>query len=308
MGGGFSMAQELADRGWKAVVEELENFQEIAKFLKPAPGAVPELPGVDIHGLSLPLNGIIGGDHILYIDYRKRYDLEARIERAQAAGNQEIVEELRQSKRRAGILVADVAGHRITDALLVAMLHQAFLLGSYYELDMSGSITTRIFENINTRFHESTAVHKYLTAMYGEISVEGKFRFISAGHPAPVVFSREFGKIMKISKDRTISYPPIGILRSGDDVDAPRGAGRFRYKKRYTVNEINLLGQGDILILHTDGLSEHGGGGYFPAGLERCLSEARDLPSRDIAERIRENLLEFARPEDDISFVVIKKV
>jgi serine phosphatase RsbU (regulator of sigma subunit) len=302
------MVQELAERGWKALVDELENFQEIAKFLKPAPGSVPALPGVDIHGVTMPLNGIVGGDHILYIDYRTRYDLDARIARAQAAGHSKIVEQLRLNKERAGILVADVAGHRITDALLVAMLHQAFLLGSYYELDRYGSITTRVLENINARFHESTTVRKYVTAMYGEISVEGKFRFISAGHPAPVVFSREFGKIMKISEDRTISYPPIGMLRLGDDLDAPRTADLLRYKKRYTVNEINLLGHGDILILLTDGVTEHGKGEFFPAGLERCLSEARDLPSGGIAERIRESLLAFATPRDDISFVVIKKV
>jgi serine phosphatase RsbU (regulator of sigma subunit) len=302
------VTQELAERGWKALVEELENFQEIAKFLRPAPGSVPALEGVDIHGVTMPLNGIVGGDHILYIDYRMRYDLDARIARAQAAGHSKIVEQLRLNKQRAGILVADVAGHRITDALIVAMLHQAFLLGSYYELDRYGTITTRILENINARFHESTTVSKYITALYGEISAEGKFRFISAGHPAPLVFSREYGRIMKISEDRTISFPPIGMLRSGDDVDARRSRDVFRYKKRYTVNEINLLGHGDILILCTDGLTEHGHGEYFPASLERCLSEARDLPSAGVADQIRESMMLFAPQEDDISFVVIKKL
>ena len=28
-------------------------------------------------------------------------------------------------------------------------------------------------------------------------------------------------------------------------------------KEKYTVNEINLMGRGDILILYTDGLSDH---------------------------------------------------
>lgn len=301
------MIRTLEEPRWKTLVEELENFREIADFLQPAPGAVPELPGIDIHAVSMPLNGIVGGDHILYIDYRKRYDLDARIEQAQQAGQTAIVEQLRLNKRRAGILVADVAGHRITDALLVAMLHQAFLLGSYYELDTFGTITTKIFENINARFHESTTVHKFLTALYGEISVEGKFRFVSAGHPKPVVFSREFGRIMKISEDRMISYPPIGVLRSGEDMDAPRTGG-FRYKKRYTVNEINLLGQGDILLLHTDGLSEHAADAFFPAGLEACLSEERDRSAEEIAQRIVRSMLDLAPPQDDISFVVIKKL
>ena len=29
----------------------------------------------------------------------------------------------------------DAAGHQMTDALLAAMIHQAFLLGALYELD-----------------------------------------------------------------------------------------------------------------------------------------------------------------------------
>jgi hypothetical protein len=48
-------------------------------------------------------------------------------------------------------------------------------------------------------------VNKDLTMIYGEISNLGSFRFISAGHPAPVVFPRRFGKIMKISPDRTVA-------------------------------------------------------------------------------------------------------
>ena len=301
------MVREPAAGGWSTLVDEMENFQEIAKFLRPEPGAVPELAGVDIHGRSLPLNGVVGGDHIVYIDYRKRYDLDTRISWAEAAGRAEVVDQLRLNKQRAGILLADAAGHRLTDALLVAMLHQAFLLGSYYELDRHGTITTRIFENINARFYESTTVNKYLTAMYGEISSEGKFRFISAGHPAPVVFSREFGKIMKISEDRTISYQPIGVLPSASDLDTPRDGGLSDYKKRYTVNEINLLGTGDILVLHTDGLSDHGDGEYFPGELERCLREAKDLTAREIADRIEESLATWGAPKDDVSFVVIKK-
>src|SRR5262245_34877983 len=134
--------------------DELENFQEIAKFLKPSAGEIPELEGVDIDGVSMPRNGTIGGDHLIYIDFKKRYDLDARIAAALAAGRDDVASKLAENKHRAGILLADVAGHRITDALVAAMLHQAFLLGSYYELEMFGEITTKLFEHIKTRFYE----------------------------------------------------------------------------------------------------------------------------------------------------------
>jgi hypothetical protein len=39
----------------------------------------------------------------------------------------------------AGVALIDVCGHQITDALLTAMFHQAFLLGILYELIPNGT-------------------------------------------------------------------------------------------------------------------------------------------------------------------------
>ena len=183
------LASELAD--------ELRNFHEIATYLKPSSGDVPIVPGIAIAGRSIPLRKLAGGDHIIYLDFNKRYKLDRRIERAVRKERLEVAEKLRELKGRAGILLADVSGHRMTDALLAAMLHQAFLTGAYYELDRYGEITTRLFEHINTRFYRTTAVSKYFTMLYGEILERGRFRFISAGHQPPAVFSREFGRFAK---------------------------------------------------------------------------------------------------------------
>lgn len=293
---------------WKLLVEELENFQSIARFLKPPPGAIPVLDGVEIAGESIPLNGVLGGDHVLYIDFNRRYDLDARIRRAESEGDHGVADALRRNKQRAGILVADVAGHRITDALLAAMLHQAFLLGSYYELDSFGTITTKIFENINARFFEASAVNKYIAMIYGEIADSGHFRFISAAHPKPIVFSRAFRRIVGLPGDRLAASVPIGMFRSQDDFDRATGGDAVPYKTRFTVNEIRLLGSGDILILHTDGFSEHGQGRWLDAELEGVLREADGRGAGEIAARLRESLLAFAPPDDDITFVVVRKL
>jgi serine phosphatase RsbU (regulator of sigma subunit) len=160
--------------------------------LKPSPGEIPRLRGVEIAGLSMPLAQVIGGDHIIYVDFDRRYDLERRLAEAEKEGREEVVRKLKRQRHRAGILVADVSGHRMTDALVGAMLHQAFLLGVNYELDMFGEVTTRLFEHLNTRFYRTTATNKYFTMIYGEISDRGNFRFLSAAHQPPAVFSREF--------------------------------------------------------------------------------------------------------------------
>lgn len=291
----------------ESLLDELRNFQEIATTLKPSPGEIPRLAGVDIGGISIPFKEPVGGDHILYIDFNRRYDLTRRIEEAETEGELDLAVTLRTCHHRAGILLADVSGHRITDALVAAMLHQAFLLGVYYELDWFGEITTKLFENINQRFYRTTSVNKFLTMVYGEIWDDGRFRFISAGHPRPMVYSREFGRFVEISEKRLVSYPPVGMFPSDTAVNEQVGPGTLGYKMPYTVNEIELLAEGDILLLYTDGLSEHAGGRYFPGILESRLAAIQDRPALEICQAVTEDALTYAPAEDDISLVVIKK-
>jgi len=295
---------EYEDRG---LLDELQNFQELAKALKPSPGEIPRLAEIDIGGLSIPLKELVGGDHIIYIDFNQRYDMARRIRDAEKRNRPDVIEKLRFCQHRAGILLADVSGHRITDALIAAMLHQAFLLGVYYELDRFGEITTKLFEHINQRFYRTTSVRKYLTMLYGEISEAGRFRFISAGHPRPMVYSREYGRFVEISEKRLVSYPPVGMFPSNTTVDEEVDPGTLGYKKPYTVNEIDLLAEGDVLFLYTDGLSEHARGEYFPRVLEGRLADTGDLSATRICEFLKEDLTRYAAPEDDISFVIIKK-
>src|SRR5262245_14721995 len=171
------------------LASELNNFQEIARYIVPLPGEIPTLTGIDVYGGTIPLNGMMGGDHIIYVDFKRRYDLPARIKQASAAGNMDVVANLERCMRKAGIAVLDVSGHHVTDALVAAMLHQAFLLGSLYELEMFGHITRRLFENLNSRYYHSSSRHKFVTMIYGEIGEDSTFRFLSAAHPPPVVFS-----------------------------------------------------------------------------------------------------------------------
>ena len=52
-----SFAEQLA--------REFQNFEEIARGIMPRPGSVPSLVGMDVYGETLPLNGIVGGDHLI---------------------------------------------------------------------------------------------------------------------------------------------------------------------------------------------------------------------------------------------------
>ncbi len=293
----------------ETLTDELTNFQSIAENLKPSSGDIPQLDGIDIYGETIPLNGVIGGDHLIYLDFNKRFDLDARIDEARRRGRPDIAAKLEKARNKAGVLLTDVAGHRITDHLLAAMLHQAFLLGARYEMDFFGEITALLFENINVRFHKSSRITKFLTMVYGEIADDGTFRFLSAAHPLPKVFSREFDRFVEINPEHLTIFPPIGTMPAKGDIDQKDLTPSLGYKDRYIANEISLMGRGDILLLFTDGLSEHGRDEHpwYPERLETVLKKVKGHSARDIVASLKNDLLAWAPPSDDISLVVIKR-
>ena len=288
---------------------EIENFVRTVRLIRP-PDPGMRLGQVEVYGDSVFLNGAAGGDHIIYVEFEKRYDLDRRIRTATEAGSAGAAARLAENRDRLGILVGDVSGHQITDALAAAMLHQAFLTGVLYELDHFGEVTTRLFEHLNTRFFNSLSFKKYITLIYGEVSSTGMFRFLSAGGPPPLVFSAEYDRFVTLSSDRLVSFTPLGIMPSEDDVDIAKNMGPIGYKPRYTVNEVNLLGAGDILVLYTDGLSEHALGEerpFVPDELEATIRSNKNRSAQDIYEALSDRVQSFAPIEDDMTVVIIKK-
>ncbi len=294
--------------------ELLMGAQYAAEHLTPAPGAIPKIPNVDIYGITLPFNGVAGGDVISYVNFHDRFDLDARIENALSKGQEAKAHALQEMKHRGGIMVADVAGHDFADALRALMLHQAFHTAALYEMDLNGEITVRLFEQINTRFLKSKTLRNlaadrdtsmFISLLYGEISHTGRFRFVSAGHPVPLVFSQEYNCFVEISPDRLVSYPPIGLQPSEDQADASHYERALGYKKRYTVNELNLMGKGDVLLLCTDGLHDPFSK-YTQKHLERDISRVKEKGAKEICKSILDERLAMAKQEDDLSIVVIK--
>ena len=286
----------------------------MAQRLMPAPGAIPRLPGTDVYGMMMPFNGVAGGDLITYVNFQERFDLDMRIQLALSQGQESMAAALQSLRWTGGILVADVAGHDFTDAIRALMLHQAFHTAALYEMDLNGEITVRLFEQLNTRFLKSATLRnlaaapdqaRFITLIYGEISHTGCFRFVNAGHPLPLVFSREFDRFVEISPDRLVSYPPIGLQPTEGQADASHYERSLGYKKHYTVNELNLMGRGDVLLLYTDGLYDPFSP-FTKEQLERSVSRAKDGNARDICHAILRDCRAVAEQTDDVSLVVIK--
>ena len=170
----------------------------------------------------------------------------------------------------------------------------------------AGHITRRLFETLNTRFYKSSGAHKFLSLIYGEISEDARFRFLSAGQPHPAVFSAAHDRFMEVSP---VSFPPLGILPSLGLVDRSRTESPLGFAERYELNDWSLMGTGDILLLCTDGLTEHSrvGEPYAPFRLEETVRRVKHEPARAIYDAVIEDAFAFAAPGDDVSLVVIKR-
>jgi serine phosphatase RsbU (regulator of sigma subunit) len=292
-------------------ISEIKNFQKIAKNIKPGPGEIPDIPGLDIYGETISLIGDVCGDHIIYVDFMKRFNISDRINEAVNAGRTEVADKLRQLENKAGIMLSDVSGHSITDHLLNAMLHQSFLLGASYELTYNGEITTHLFEGINQRFHQSSSIDKFITLIYGEIENNGDFKFVSAGHPLPLVFSNEYNRIVNIDDLNLVNFPPIGTLPSESDIDGRNIRSMLGYKKRYSINTLNVMGHGDILLLFTDGFTEQSQGelNYVSDRLENLLMEKKHLTAKEIFFSIKDDFLDYCiSPDDDATMILLKRI
>jgi len=294
---------------WKAAAT-LEREMENLRAILGAVYAYPEsfsLGRIDIFGRSFPLGGELGGDHLIFVDFARRYDLDRRIAEAVAADLPEIASRLEANRGRVGVLVADVAGHSMTDALLAAMLHQAFLVGVQYELAHHGHVTPELFEILSTRFYQSSSVTKYLTMIYGEIAEDGTFRFISAGHPRPIIYSAEFGRFADLDAASIVSVHPVGLFPTEGDIDRAMGGAPTTESPHPVVNQLRLLGGGDVLVLYTDGASDRIDG-EFAAALLPTISAVASLSAREIVYALRDELDRSGPQEDDMTLVAIKRL
>lgn len=290
--------------------EELLHFQEVASLALPNPQKSPKLPGIEFYAGIRPYKGRVGGDHLAVVNFSE-YSLRKKIKEAYEEDRDAFAKTLEKNLDRFGIMVADVSGHMLTDNTLVNYLQGAFKTGIAYELKLNGEVTPALFELLNTIFYNRMRPdmrrRPYITLIYGEVHNDGRFRYISAGHPPPLVFSNERDRIEAIDGERTKGSTPLGVFPSRYHVDLDHFEPSPLQKDTFDVNEIHLLGAGDIMLLYTDGLTEHADGRFRDERLEPLLREAKKGSAKEIYDAIVEEYVSFAPSEDDLTVAVVKK-
>jgi sigma-B regulation protein RsbU (phosphoserine phosphatase) len=164
----------------------------------------------------------------------------------------------RLGDQHVGMCVLDVGGHGVTAALLSVTLSQLLARvagGSRSGVVPPAEVAARLAQERPT---EATAGHTF-SLLYGVLALDtGEFRFVSAGHPGPVLLT-EGAPLAKLE----VAGFPVGV-----------GSGEYK-------EQAVALKPGDRLFLYSDGLTgvRNAEGEHFGSRrLLAALDESRRLP------------------------------
>ncbi|MBP8305229.1 MAG: SpoIIE family protein phosphatase, partial [Phycisphaerae bacterium] len=191
--------------------------------------------------------------------------------------------------RRIGLASADVSGHGIGAALLMAatrgMLHAD---AEHHLRDLSS-----LLRGLNARLVRDAVAGQFMTLFYGILEdATRSLTWVSAGHEPAIWVHARSGRIEELPSTGL----PLGVEPDADfDQAGPV-----------------ILEPGDILAVGTDGIREarNQAGEFF--GMERFLEILRDqaaLPADQICAAVIDGVIQFVDPAprtDDITLIVVK--
>jgi serine phosphatase RsbU (regulator of sigma subunit) len=244
----------------KAVLNELKLAQAVQSTLVPANVIRPE---VEVAVRQIP-SAYVGGDylHANVVDGRWLY-----------------------------LVVADVSGHGVSAALVVARIH-----GLIRRITLEKQMPEAMLDAIHrAALHIFQHTYFFLTIGVFRLDLtDGTLDYATAGHPGQV--------LLRADGPMEILRTPNRLLGMDEDVfDPERPSDRTHLKP------------GDALVLFTDGLFEilSGGGGDVlgESGLRQRIAGLSGLSPTLMAGEILQELADFqgrSKFEDDVSLIVAR--
>jgi sigma-B regulation protein RsbU (phosphoserine phosphatase) len=190
-----------------------------------------------------------------------------------------------------GLYLIDVSGHGPAAAMVTVSISQVLQPGSPFIQDDTGALAPdEVLRRVDRAFPLDRFDH--FSTMFYLIFDPGRRRLHSsgAGHPPPLL-ARPGNSMLRLDSGGTV----IGL---GEPVP---------FASEYTD-----VHAGDVLLLYTDGCTEHtnsAGQQYGVERLETALAQRIHLDPRTLLEELRDELERFgegAKAEDDISLVCLK--
>ncbi len=188
-----------------------------------------------------------------------------------------------------GIFIADVSGHGIPAAVLMAVTH--CIAHTHPGPPMPpGQVLAYLNAHLTTRYAHLSEM--FVTAWYGIYDpATRRLRYACAGHNAPRVKRCQDGSLMSLDG---VTDLPLGIMPDSQYAD--------------TVQQLQT---GDQIVFYTDGITEaHNPEGqqFGTARLDRVLENC-SLQARSLLEAVIQSVNDFARghpAEDDRTIIVAR--
>ena len=192
-------------------------------------------------------------------------------------------------RERLAVAIGDAASKGLSAAAQALYVSGALRMGVEYQTKM-GTFIGRINKLVNRTF---TAEH-FVSMVYLELlnSENGLVFYVNAGHNYPI--------LLRTNPDNVEFLPATGQI-----------LGPFPNEKYAT--EFTTMKKGDVLLLHTDGITDAANENHEMYGQQRLikkLKESRNRSPREICQFIIEDVQIFSKLieySDDKTLVVIKR-
>ncbi|MGR8920551.1 MAG: PP2C family protein-serine/threonine phosphatase [Gammaproteobacteria bacterium] len=201
----------------------------------------------------------------------------------------DMLDVFRIDEHRVACYVLDVAGHGVRAALLSFAISHSMPEGGTTSDDILQP--EQIAMRLNAEFPVTSNSGLIFTLLYGVLDLrDGRFSYISAGHPDPVRLTSA-GAVELLS---SVGGPPIGAI---DDAS-------------FVGGEV-VLEPGDRVVVVSDGVFEQPGADHERFGWDRYLDairRGRDGSATEAVGGIEQAVLQWAaeeHPQDDISIVAL---
>jgi serine phosphatase RsbU (regulator of sigma subunit) len=188
--------------------------------------------------------------------------------------------------QRLGLVIGDIAGKGIAAALLMANL-QANLRSQFL---LARDEPQRFLQSVNRLFFQNTTDAAYATVFFADYDDEARrLRYANCGHLSGILLRRS-GHVEWLHSTATV----LGLF---EEWDSP-------------IQECQL-GQGDIIALYTDGVTESFNEHQEEFGEDRLIDSLRrnaTLPTKALLSSVIDDIKRFSPYEqyDDITLIVAK--
>ncbi len=190
-----------------------------------------------------------------------------------------------------GLMIADVMGKGMPASMLMANM-QASLRIIVPESRSPEQVVTRL----NRLFHHNIALTKFVSLFIGHLDPQsGKLEYVNAGHHSPILLR---------------AAPDGGV---GSSMLRPTGPAIGLVEEPvFSVGEA-VIGQGDLLVLYTDGILETRSPAGEEFGEERFLGILQQFflrPVQEITQEVRTQLYAFSGRrdlDDDATLIVLRR-